>query len=113
MSVVPIRASYSSSLRLRLSELVKLNHDQINLERREFGVIGKGGHARVVFLSDRAVEWVQRYLAARTDAFKPLFIRYSGAVNEADHGEKMRLTARSVERVIKKYVRASRLIGHR
>ena len=36
--------------------------------------------------------------------FKPLFIRYSGAVIEANNGEKMRLTPRSVERVIKKYV---------
>jgi len=35
---------------LRVSELVKLNHDQINIERREFGVVGKGGRARVVFI---------------------------------------------------------------
>src|SRR3989344_5215825 len=34
---------------LRVSELCKLNRDQINLERREFGVIGKGGRAREVF----------------------------------------------------------------
>ena len=37
---------------LRVSELVKLDRDKINLERREFGVIGKGGKARVVFLSE-------------------------------------------------------------
>ena len=94
---------------LRLSELVKLNHSQINLERREFGVIGKGGKARVVFISDRAAEWIQRYLDARTDAFKPLFIRYSGRVEEDDDGEKMRLTGRSVERIVKKYVQMARL----
>lgn len=35
---------------LRVSELVSLNHEQINIERREFGVIGKGGRARVVFI---------------------------------------------------------------
>jgi site-specific recombinase XerD len=94
---------------LRVSELVKLNHEQINIERREFGVIGKGGRARVVFISDRAAEWVQRYIDARTDAFKPLFIRYSKAVEEEDQGEKMRLTARSVERIVKKYVKLARL----
>ena len=94
---------------LRLSELVKLNHEQINLERREFGVIGKGGHARVVFLSDRAVEWIRLYSAARTDMFKPLFIRYSGRVVEENDGEKMRLTGRSVERMMKKYVQLARL----
>ncbi len=94
---------------LRLSELVKLNHDQINLERGEFGVIGKGGRARVVFVSERATDWIQRYLKARTDAFKPLFIRYSGRVIEEAGGEKMRLTGRSVERLVKKYVKLARL----
>lgn len=94
---------------LRVSELVKLNHKQINIERREFGVIGKGGRARVVFISDRAAEWIQRYLDVRTDVFKPLFIRYSRAVDEEDEGEKMRLTVRSVERIVKKYVQLARL----
>lgn len=94
---------------LRVSELVKLNHDQINIERREFGVIGKGGRARVVFISDRAAQWLKIYLEARKDGFKPLFIRYSGKVIEDNNGEKMRLTSRSVERIVKKYVRKARL----
>lgn len=94
---------------LRVSELVKLNHEQINIERREFGVIGKGGRARVVFISDRAAEWIQRYLDARTDAFKPLFIRYSGRVEEDDGGERMRLTVRTIERIVKKYTQMARL----
>lgn len=94
---------------LRVSELVKLNKDQINFERKEFGVIGKGGRARLVFVSERATVWVKRYLDVREDFFKPLFIRYSGKVIEDNQGEKMRLTTRSVERVVKKYVRASRL----
>ncbi len=94
---------------LRLSELVKLNHEQINLERGEFGVIGKGGRARVVFISDRAKEWIQRYISARTDAFKPLFIRYSGKVSDEKDGEKMRLTGRSVERIVRKYVKMARI----
>lgn len=94
---------------LRVSELVKLNKDQINLDRKEFGVIGKGGKSRLVFVSDRAAEWIKRYTDKREDFFKPLFIRYSGKVIEDNGGEKMRLTARSVERMVKKYVRLSRL----
>lgn len=94
---------------LRVSELVRLNRDQINLERREFGVIGKGGRARIVFISDRAAEWIKNYLNERKDAYKPLFIRYSGAINEENNGERMRLTSRSIERLVKKYVRATRL----
>lgn len=94
---------------LRVSELVRLNRDQINLDRREFGVIGKGGRARVVFVSDRAADWITNYLKKRKDNFKPLFIRYSGKTTEENSGEKMRLTPRSIERIIKKYVRATRL----
>lgn len=94
---------------LRVSELVGLNKDRINLERREFGVIGKGGKARLVFVSDRAAEWIKRYLDKREDNFKPLFIRYSGAIIQENGGEKMRLTARSVERLVKKYVRSARI----
>lgn len=94
---------------LRVSELVKLNHEQINIERREFGVIGKGGRARVVFISDRAAEWIARYMHIRVDVYKPLFIRYSGEKNDEDDGERMRLTVRSVERIVKKYTRMARL----
>jgi len=94
---------------LRVSELVRLNHNQVNLDRKEFGVIGKGGRARLVFVSDRATDWIKRYLEKRKDRFSPLFIRYSGKVNEENNGEKMRLTARSVERIVKKYVRQSRI----
>ncbi|PIQ72136.1 hypothetical protein COV86_04495, partial [Candidatus Roizmanbacteria bacterium CG11_big_fil_rev_8_21_14_0_20_35_14] len=39
---------------LRVSELVALNREQINREAGEFGVIGKGGKGRVVFLSKHA-----------------------------------------------------------
>lgn len=94
---------------LRVSELVKLNHDQINFERREFGIIGKGGRARVVFLSDRAIEWIRRYLDNRTDTYRPLFIRYSGRVDTEKDGEGMRLTVRSVQRIVKKYVQIARI----
>jgi len=94
---------------LRVSELAGLNKDQINFDRKEFGVIGKGQKLRIVFISDRACDWIRRYLEKRKDVFKPLFIRYSGLLAEDNQGEKMRLTPRSVERVVKKYVRAARL----
>ncbi|MGB8706520.1 MAG: site-specific tyrosine recombinase/integron integrase [Dehalococcoidia bacterium] len=88
---------------LRVSELVRLNRDQINLDRKEFGVRGKGDKLRVVFLSDTAAYWLERYLQTRKDSFKPLFIRYSGRVDTAKDGEKMRLTARSVQEIVNKY----------
>lgn len=94
---------------LRVSELCKLNRDQINLERREFGIIGKGGRARVVFLSDRACIWLDKYLTKRLDSYSPLFIRYSGGVDPAAGNEGMRLTSRSVQRLLEKYVKAAKL----
>lgn len=94
---------------LRVSELVSLDKEKINFERKEFGVIGKGGRARIVFISDRAAQWVKMYLDARQDKFKPLFIRYSGRVIEENDGARMRLTARSIERIVKKYVRIARI----
>lgn len=94
---------------LRVSELVSLNHANINLERREFGVIGKGKRSRIVFISDRAAEAIQMYLGARTDPYKPLFIRYSGREFPEDGGERMRLTVRSIERIVKKYVQVAKI----
>ena len=95
---------------LRVSELVGLNRDQIDLERREFGVIGKGRRARVVFLSDRATEWLDRWLRSRDDQWLPVFIRLSG--KQADpklDGVEMRLTSRSVQRLVDKYSRQAHL----
>lgn len=94
---------------LRVSELASLNRDTINLQRREFGIVGKGGKERVVFLSDTACEWLNRYLMIRRDTFKPLFIRYQGKVDPENSGEAMRLTPRSIERIVEKYVKRLRL----
>lgn len=88
---------------LRVSELVKLDRDHINLKRREFMVRGKGQKDRPVFISDEAAYWIEAYLSKRRDNMKPLFIRYSGAQEEARDGEFMRLTPRSVQRAVKKY----------
>ena len=95
---------------LRVSELCRLNRDSINLERKEFGVIGKGQKIRVVFLSDKATLWLQRYLVRRDDHFKPLFIRYGGRKPDpAAMDESMRLSVRSVERIVDKYAKAAKL----
>jgi site-specific recombinase XerD len=94
---------------LRVSELVKLDRDKVDLDRREFGIIGKGGRARVVFLSTRAADWIIRYLKERADHFRPLFIRHKGKIDPTTSDEKMRLTPRSIQRMIKKYVRKIKL----
>jgi len=96
---------------LRVSELVSLNREQINIDSGEFGVIGKGGKARVVFLSRHAKDWLSKYLKSRNDPYQPLFIRYSGPKGkEGLTNEKLRLSARSVERMIDKYRKKAGLL---
>lgn len=90
---------------LRVSELASLNRDQLNFKSREFGVVGKGGKERVVFLSDSAIESLKDYLATRLDDYRPLFIRYQGTQDPTEKGEYMRLTTRSIERIVEKYVK--------
>jgi len=90
---------------LRVSELVALNIDNINLKTGEFAVIGKGRKVRTVYLSPAAITALTKYLSLRKDNFKPLFLRYSGkkmSSNDPD-GETLRLTVRSVQRLVKKY----------
>ena len=91
---------------LRVAELASLNCDTINLGRREFGIVGKGGKERVVFISDLAAQWLEKYLYLRKDTFKPLFIRFQGKVDPSHNGEAMRLSTRSIERIVEKYVKA-------
>src|SRR2546423_11671541 len=94
---------------LRLSELARLDRDHINLRTREFGVIGKGRKPRIVFLSDAATNWLGRYLQARQDRWKPLFIRMKGKPDLAPGGPGMRMSTRSIERLVGKYVRLAGL----
>jgi len=88
---------------LRVSEAVSLNRDQINLQTGEFSVMGKGSKVRVVFLTEGAKGWLNKYFAMRNDPYKPLFIRYSGPKPENLDDKNFRLTSRSIERMIEKY----------
>jgi site-specific recombinase XerD len=94
---------------LRVSELTHLNKDSVDLERREFGVVGKGGKARVVFLSERSAEWLRQYLSARRDHYTPMFIRHKGKHDPSVDDNDMRLTPRSIQRMVKKYVKKIKL----
>ncbi len=97
---------------LRVSELVNLNRDHINLARGEFSVRGKGQKDRPVFVSPEASEWLAEYLKTRRDEAIPLFIRYSGNLEGDTRGEFLRLTARSVQRIVSKYARVAGITKH-
>lgn len=48
---------------LRVSELVGLRHEQVNLRQGVLRITGKGNKERLVPIGDEAVNWLQRYLA--------------------------------------------------
>ncbi len=97
---------------LRVSELVGLDKDHINLKRREFMVRGKGQKDRPIFISPNAADWIQKYLDQRTDTTKPLFIRFGGNKQVDLSGNYHRLTARSIQRMVSRYALLAGITKH-
>jgi site-specific recombinase XerD len=121
---------------LRVSELVNLNKNDINLKTKEFNVVGKGGKARVVFLSNSARDWLQKFYTKRHDKDKAVFIGYpkikkteisisfSRFGNQANINDSknqtvdiakqktksLRLTSRSIQRIISKYAKKAGIV---
>jgi len=85
---------------LRVSELSNLKRNDINLERNEFSIRGKGGKIRVVFLSPTANDALRTFISVRKDTADALFVR-----TDIDPGknELENLTPRSIQRIVKKY----------
>ncbi len=90
---------------MRVSELCSLKIEQVNLNRDEFTVRGKGDKPRVVFLSDASKVALKKYLAARKDAAPYMFVSHDRA--KAGRGEVGALTPRSVERLVIYYAKAA------
>jgi site-specific recombinase XerD len=60
---------------VRVSELAAFTIRQVDLDRREAEVIGKGGRSRLVLLTEEAAAWIRRYLETRTDDHPAMFVR--------------------------------------
>jgi integrase/recombinase XerC len=95
---------------LRLSELVGLDLDDVNLSRRMVRVLGKGRKERLVPFNTSAESAIRRYLRDR----EPLVARAGGSRFQttrsttkvpAQHPAR-RLSARSVHRLVQRYVSA-------
>lgn len=95
---------------LRVSELTSLKRENVNLQKDEFTVLGKGKKMRVVFMSEQAKYWIKKYLAMRGDLNPYLFVSHDkragkqvaikGKTIEADE---IPLTQRSVQRIVHHY----------
>jgi len=88
---------YSSGL--RVSELVGLNSNQLDLDLCIVRVMGKGRKERIVPVGTKAIKALEAYLEKRgmLEGEEPIFVNSLGG----------RLTARSVGRLIKRYTRHS------
>lgn len=101
---------------LRVSELTNINREKLDLANREFSVRGKGDKVRVVFVSDGAATALRRYLEKRTDIDPALFVRdekslarFAGKSREKKP-DGLRLTPRSVQRIVKYYAAKAGII---
>jgi len=97
---VIIELLYGSGL--RVSELVGLDRDNLELDSGLIRVLGKGSKERVVPVTNHAIESIQAYLGMRKDPSEILLLNYQGT----------RLSARSVRRILDKMVAKSRLEQH-
>lgn len=115
---------------LRVSELISVNRDKLNLKSGELSVRGKGEKIRVVFISDSAKNAIRQYLDKRTDIDPALFVRDVKAqekfskkgqtqglslqkrnkknvgvdlVSAQKDNDDLRLTPRSIQRIVKYY----------
>jgi len=59
---------------VRVGELVRLNRCDIDFEQKECIVLGKGNKERIVYLNDKCVQSLKKYLDNRLDKNPALFI---------------------------------------
>lgn len=88
---------------LRVSELCSLPRE-LDLSADEISVRGKGEKVRVVFLSSEAKDAIRAYLKKRADMDPALFVQIAREKSKLPKNkETLRLTSRSIERIVKHY----------
>ncbi len=88
---------------LRVSELCSLDRDA-DLGSGELSIRGKGGKIRVVFISGETVKAIKHYDKIRVDMDEAMWVDHSPrSKSRIENRESIRLTTRSVERIISKY----------
>lgn len=85
----------------RISELTGMDINDVDLERMEITVIGKGDKERTVYIDDVTVMLIREYLAERLDSSPALFV--------GCHGE--RLTPGGVREMLRKVARKAGVEG--
>ncbi len=87
---------------LKVSELINLNEKQVNLKKGTIDIVGHNDKTRTVLLPNQTQHWLKQYLEIKNNSSLNLFTRHDRA------GKKKlpkNLTARSIQRLIKKYTK--------
>lgn len=85
----------------RISEILSLDRREVDSQTREVKIVGKGRKQRILFFTDRALEWLGRYLESRQDDEQPLFVTRG-------HPPR-RLSYDAVKTVFQRFARLARL----
>ncbi len=107
---------------MRVSELTSLNVGDINFDRGEIAVLGKGKKVRVVFVSESAVESLVKYLVGRgcitikkgeedqegkEDNIEAIILKGSEQQPLFLSSRGIRMNVRGVERLVQKYAKVA------
>ncbi|MDQ6933441.1 MAG: tyrosine-type recombinase/integrase [Candidatus Eremiobacteraeota bacterium] len=88
---------------IRRAELVGLNLDDVDLERRRMRVIGKGNKERLVIINHTAVDAMRRYLGLRPSSLDTAFFLSR---------RKRRLSVRQLWEIFRDIAAVSKIAGH-
>ena len=88
---------------LRVTELVSLQHNQVNLNQGVIRVLGKGNRERLIPLGEESVRWLQEFIAgARNEILLDRSTDYLFPTRRGD-----RMTRQAFWHIIKRYARKS------
>ena len=79
---------------MRISEVLSLNRKDIIWDKKEAKIVGKGNKERQVFFTDKALDWIRKYLERRHDSSEAVFVTT---------GEPERLTTGDIWRFFKRH----------
>ncbi len=95
---------------MRISEVASLDRDMIRIENNQLAdnkiyVMGKGKKQRFVYLTERAIHFMNEYLKFRTDEFPAMFIPTKGTRKATENPYIVRLSQNYIQMKIADYRR--------
>lgn len=93
---------------MRISEVVNLDRDQIKMDQGQIVdnriyILGKGKKQRFVYLTERAVHFLNDYLKYRVDNYPAMFIPTKGTRKATENPYIVRISANYIQMKIKEY----------